>query len=64
MSVKRRVTRTRAEQVDALRDVYQRVCARDADPDVALRDVQDAVLVLLEEYTHTIYGGKAGGGMS
>lgn len=60
----RRVVRDRTIRIEKLRDAYQRVQARDADQEAALRDVQDAVLVLLEEFTHTIYGGKSGGGMS
>lgn len=55
--VDRRVNRKRQERIDKLRDVYQRVQSRDADPAEALRDVQDAVLVLLEEFTHTVYNG-------
>ena len=56
-SVDRRAIRDRIIRIEKLRDAYQRVQARDADPDVALSDVQDAVLVLLEDYTHTIFSG-------
>jgi hypothetical protein len=49
---------SRAERIDKLRDVYQRVQARDADSDTALKDVQDAVLVILEEFTKELYSGK------
>jgi hypothetical protein len=43
--------------MDKLRDVYQRVQARDPDPEAAMRDVQEAVLVLLEEFTNTVFNG-------
>lgn len=50
----RRASRNK-ERMDKLRDVYQRVQARDPDPEAALRDVQEAVLVLLEEYAYTVF---------
>ena len=53
----RRVVRDRTIRIEKLRDAYQRVQARDADQEAALRDVQDAVLVLLEEFTHTAFNG-------
>ena len=53
-SIDRRANRDK-ERMDKLRDVYQRVQARDADQEAALRDVQDAVLVLLEEFTKVVY---------
>jgi len=56
-SIDRRVSRDRTIRIEKLRDAYQRVLARDADQDAAMRDVQDAMLVLLEDYTHTIFNG-------
>lgn len=48
-TIDRRASRNK-ERMDKLRDVYQRVQARDADPEAAMRDVQEAVLVLIEEF--------------
>jgi hypothetical protein len=52
--IDRRASRNK-ERMDRLRDVYQRVQARDQDPEAAMRDVQEAVLVLLEEYAYTVF---------
>lgn len=55
-SVERRDNQKK-ERMDKLREVYQRVQGRDPDPEAALRDVQEAVLVILEEFTNSVYNG-------
>ena len=46
--IDRRANRNK-ERMDKLRDVYQRVQAKDPDQEVAMRDIQEAVLVIIEE---------------
>jgi hypothetical protein len=56
-SIDRRARRNK-ERMDKLRDVYQRVQARDQDPEAAMRDIREAVLVLLEEFTNAVFNGR------